>query len=253
MFGDDTSAAAADDGFTDGGQDEVWYDDAGEDADFTIVSDDEADLVLEDSTMTGSEDAVIEDEGGSPEDVIEDAGDEGNILNIDSQRSQEISVGDEASASHSSNVHVDVDANRPDTTQLRSLLQTVLTDFSSMLDPTAVSNAMEILKGLELTPPDTTSFYSNFQALADSIVPIASDASALTGKVAEDVDAITDQLDQILGTFFDLAGSISLDDQYVESDISEQAQTPMPAESPGASVLRIRSTRRVCWMFPSTC
>ena len=46
LFGDDTSAAAADDGFTDGGQDEVWYDDAGEDADYTIVSDDEAGLVL---------------------------------------------------------------------------------------------------------------------------------------------------------------------------------------------------------------
>ena len=241
LFGDDTSAAAADDGFTDGGEDEVWYDDAGEDADFTIVSDDEADLVLEDSTMTGSEDAVIEDEGGSPEDVIEDAGDEGNILNIDSQRSQEISVGDEASASHSSNVHVDVDANRPDTTQLRSLLQTILTDFSSMLDPTAVSNAMEILKGLELTPPDTTSFYSNLQALADSIVPIAGDASALTGKVAEDVDAITDQLDQILGTFFDLAGSISLDDQYVESDISEQD----PYQSDTSSIESCKNTGTV--------
>ena len=242
LFGDDPSAGAAQDDYTDPGQDEDWYDDSGEDADYMIVSDDEAGLVLEDSTMTGAEDVLVEDEDGSSEDVImQDSGDEGNILNIDSDRNREISVGDEASASHSSSVHVDVNADRPDTTQLRSLLQTVLTDFSSVLDPTAVSNAMEILKGLELTPPDTTSFYSNLQALSDSIVPIASDASSLTGKVAEDVDAITDQLDQIIGTFFDIAGNISLEDRYVESDISEQD----PYQSDTSSVENCRNTGTV--------
>ena len=242
LFGDDPSAGAAQDDYTDPGQDEDWYDDSGEDADYMIVSDDEAGLALEDSTMTGAEDVLVEDEDGSSEDVImQDSGDEGNILNIDSDRNREISVGDEASASHSSSVHVDVNADRPDTTQLRSLLQTVLTDFSSVLDPTAVSNAMEILKGLELTPPDTTSFYSNLQALSDSIVPIASDASSLTGKVAEDVDAITDQLDQIIGTFFDIAGNISLEDRYVESDISEQD----PYQSDTSSVENCRNTGTV--------
>ena len=242
LFGDDPSAGAAQDDYTDPGQDEDWYDDSGEDADYMIVSDDEAGLVLEDSTMTGAEDVLVEDEDGSSEDVImQDSGDEGNILNIDSDRNREISVGDEASASHSSSVHVDVNADRPDTTQLRSLLQTVLTDFSSVLDPTAVSNAMEILKGLELTPPDTTSFYSNLQALSDSIVPIASDASSLTGKVAEDVEAITDQLDQIIGTFFDIAGNISLEDRYVESDISEQD----PYQSDTSSVENCRNTGTV--------
>ena len=242
LFGDDPSAGAAQDDYTDPGQDEDWYDDSGEDADYMIVSDDEAGLALEDSTMTGAEDVLVEDEDGSSEDVImQDSGDEGNILNIDSDRNREISVGDEASASHSSSVHVDVNADRPDTTQLRSLLQTVLTDFSSVLDPTAVSNAMEILKGLELTPPDTTSFYSNLQALSDSIVPIASDASSLTGKVAEDVEAITDQLDQIIGTFFDIAGNISLEDRYVESDISEQD----PYQSDTSSVENCRNTGTV--------
>ena len=242
LFGDDPSAGAAQDDYTDPGQDEDWYDDSGEDADYMIVSDDEAGLALEDSTMTGAEDVLVEDEDGSSEDVImQDSGDEGNILNIDSDRNREISVGDEASASHSSSVHVDVNADRPDTTQLRSLLQTVLTDFSSVLDPTAVSNAMEILKGLELTPPDTTSFYSNLQALSDSIVPIASDASSLTGKVAEDVEAITDQLDQIIGTFFDIAGNISLEDRYVESDISEQD----PYQSDTSSVESCRNTGSV--------
>ena len=242
LFGDDPSAGAAQDDYTDPGQDEDWYDDSVEDTDYMIVPDDEAGLVLEDSTMTGAEDVLVEDEDGSSEDVImQDSGDEGNILNIDSDRNREISVGDEASASHSSSVHVDVNADRPDTTQLRSLLQTVLTDFSSVLDPTAVSNAMEILKGLELTPPDTTSFYSNLQALSDSIVPIASDASSLTGKVAEDVDAITDQLDQIIGTFFDIAGNISLEDRYVESDISEQD----PYQSDTSSVENCRNTGTV--------
>ena len=233
LFGDDSSSAAA--------ADEDWYDASGEDEDYTIVSDDGADLVSEDSIMTGAEDAVIEDEGGSAEEVVQDPGSEGSILNIDSERNREISVGDEASASHSSNVHVDVDADRPDTTQLRLLLQTVLTEFSSLLDPAAVSNAMEILKELELTPPDTTSFYSNLQALSDSIVPIAGHASSLTGKVAEDVDAIMDQLDLIIGTFFDIAGNISLEDRYVESDISEQD----PYQSDTSSVESCRNTGSV--------
>ena len=244
LFGDDSSSGASDDGIPDLGQDDGWNEASGGEDDYTIVPDEDAGLILEDAILTGADDDIIEDSvDGSGDADPQDSGSEGNVLNYNSESSREVSVnGNEtAGSSHSSSVQVDVDTNLPDTTQLRSLLVTILTEFSNVLDPASISSAMEILKGLELTPPDTTSFYKDFQSLSASVVPIANDAGALTGKVAEDIDAITDQMDLIVETFFDTADSISLEDRYVESDISEQD----PYQSDSSSVENCRNTAAV--------
>ena len=210
----------------DGTPDESWNDDA-------IVPDDgQAGLIVEDSSMTGSEDAIIEEDAeGTP------------VLNIDTDLNRNYSVGDSgvADSSRDSNIQVGVDANLPDTAQLRSLLQAVLTDTSLLLDPAALSNAMEILKSLQMTPPDTESFYQNFQNLSSSVVPIASDASNLAGKAATDIDAVTDQLDRILDTFFGLADSVSLEERYVETDVSGQD----PYQSDASSIESCKNTGEV--------
>ena len=209
-----------------------------------VPDDGQAVLVAEDSTMTGAEDGSIQEDGGDSGLIVEETdGDGSSVLNIEADRNRTYSLGenDLVDSSRDTSAQVSVDANLPDTSRLRTLLQTVLTDSSMLLDPAALSNAMTVLKGLEMTPPDTGSFYDNFQNLSSSVVPIADDARSLAGKAAEDVDAITDQLDAIIETFFSLADSVSLDDRYVETDVSLQD----PYQSDSSSVDSCKNTGEV--------
>ena len=210
LFGEDLYESPVPDAEPAPSEDAVYDWPAEED---TVIPDENlADVIAQDADMTGAEDAIIED------------GDGQTVLDFNADMDRNVTVGgnDLVDKSRESSLQVDVDGNLPDTTQLRSLLQTVLTDFAMLLDPVSLSNAMEILKSLQVTPPDTGAFYGNFQNLAASVVPIADDAGTLTAKAAADVDAITDQLDQILDNFFDLAGNVSLEERYVEADVSEQ-------------------------------
>ena len=216
---------------------------AGEAGD-TVPDDGQADLIEEDSTMTGAEDGSIPADDGSSDQIVQEADGDGTpVLNIGTDRNRNYSLGgnDLADSSRDTSIQVGVDANLPDTARLRSLLQTVLTDSSMLLDPAALSNAMTVLKGLEMTPPDTGSFYGNFQNLSSSVVPIADDAKSLTGKAAADVDAITDQLDEIIETFFSLTDNVSLEDRYVETDVSWQD----PYQSDSSSVDSCKNTGEV--------
>ena len=173
-------------------------------------------VIPEESVRTGSgTDELIEDEAPSSGTTI---------LEYHSDLDRNTSVGDALSsdASHDSDLKVDVDSIFPDTAQLRALLQELLTDSSDLLDTAAIANAQQILAGLTVRVPDTVSFYDNFQKLADSIIPIADDTSALTASAAADIDAVTTQLDLILDTFFDLTENVSLEDRYTQTDVSEQ-------------------------------
>ena len=198
-----------------------------------------ADPVPEESILTGSgmddeEGLIVEEPSGT------------NIVDYQSDLSHSTQAGDLYSSdrSRNSNVKVDVDTDFPDTAQLRALLQAILADSADLLDPAALANAQQILADLQIDAPDTESFYRNFQSLAGAIVPIANEASSMTGKAAADIDAITDQMDLVTGTFFDLTESISaddLDERYQQMDVSELD----PYQSDASSIERCSNTGQV--------
>ncbi len=227
-----------------------------------------AGIVEEESILTGSgmeedgsaasgsdliEDTVVPDgslsdtSAGSPDASAGTGPEDGStgktVLDYSSDMDHSVQAGDvySADSSRDSNMQVNVDTNLPDTTQLRSLIYEILADASSILDPDAIENALQILQDLEVSAPDTAPFYSHFQDLIASVVPIADSASLMTGKAASDIDAITDQLDQILETFFSLAQNISLEDQYTETDVSGQN----PYQSDTASVESCSNTGEI--------
>ena len=208
-------------------------------------------VIPEESVMTGSGNIVMEqtvrtrsEDTTDGDIIVEDTGDDGTtVLDYNSDLDRNVSLGDVVSVdkSRDSDVKVDVNANLPDTDQLRSLLNAVLTDTASLLDPASVENALLVLQQLQITPPDSDSFYQNFEKLAASTVPVADDASLLAGKAESDIDAITSQMDQIVDTFFSLTENISLDDRYEETDISRQD----PYQSDSSSVESCRNTGEV--------
>ena len=242
----DTGAAdaASDPGALTQPDESSWEDISGQYAadDSIVVDEDAGSVIPEESIMTGSGMEEPEADGGDA--VIQDDGSDGiPVLDVGTDLEQTVSAGDNASAgrSHTSDVQVNVDGNLPDTTQLRSLLNTVLTDSAALLDPAALANALEILKGLQVTPPDTESFYANFRNLSESAAPIADDARSLAGKTAADIDAITDQLDRITESFFSLTQNLSLDERYTQTDVSRQN----PYQSDDSSVESCKNTGEV--------
>ncbi len=124
------------------------------------------------------------------------------------------------------NVDVDVDSNLaqasglPDAAALRSLINEILTNASSLLDPEALEGAGEILRSIKIGIPDTKAFYAAFQNLTGSLPSITDSITNMTKDAAKDVDSITDQMDKIISTFFDVTENISLEDRYTKEDVS---------------------------------
>ena len=206
-------------------------------------------LIVPDS----SEDDVASDAGGSGQPALGGDVSTGNpstsgttLVDYHSDLNGNRSVGDllSSDANRNSNVKVDVDADLPDTAVLRALLHTVLKDAADLLDPAAIENAEQILKSLQITAPDTEAFYDHFQKLAGSIEPIADAADSMTEETAADIDALTDQMNLVIETFFDLTDSLTaddLDERYQKTDISEQD----PYQSDSSSIERCSNTGQV--------
>lgn len=193
------------------------------------------DVIAEEAVLTGSAD----DPEGAEVIVPDDASLAEPVLDYSSAYDRSLESGDRtlAGSSRNSNVQVSVNTDLPDTSQLRSLISRILTDSTALLDPVALSNAEQILKDLQLTVPDTKTFYQDFRGLAASVTPIADEVHGMTRKAAADIDAITDQLNVIIETFFDLTQNITLDEKYTEKDISEQN----PYQSDSSSVENCRN------------
>lgn len=192
-------------------------------------------VVYQDSDMTGA---------GDDELIVEESGSDGQeVFGYSSDIEKSVAVGDKdiAGSAKTSDVQVDVGGGLPDTSRLRALLSRILTDSSSILDAAALSNAAQIMKELQIKAPDTGSFYENFQGLASSVTPIADSVHNLSKDAAKDIDAVTDQLDRIIETFFDLTQNISLDETYTETDVSDQD----PYKSDSASVDSCRNTGEI--------
>ena len=208
-----------------------------------IIADEDAEIVPQDSVLTGSGEELSDE--GEEAAILQDE-ESTTVLEADASATQDRTIqtsgGTNISSSKAKDVKVSVNTDLPDTSRLRSLLNEVLTDASSVLDPAALSNAAQILKELEIKAPDTTAFYRSFGNLAASVTPLADDASLLAGKASQDIDAITDQLDKIIDTFFNIADSISLDDQYKETDVS--GQDPYQSDNSSAQNCRNIGTVR---------
>ena len=246
----DTASAGWDDA-ADTGWDDAVYEEEGDGG--ILPEEDAADVVPQESVLTGTgmedggetalrmddadggEAAVIED-GSTDTQVAQDTGE--GVLDVSLDAERNLQVGDTSviDRTKDKDVQVSVNTDLPDTAQLRSLLDAVLTDGAALLDPVSLSNAAQVLRELEITAPDTSAFYESFTNLAASITPIADDAGALTQKAAKDIDAITDQLDRIIETFFSLTQNISLDDQYEQTDVSRQ--NPYKSDSSSAQNCR---------------
>ncbi len=247
---DDTASAGWDD-TADTGWDDAVYEEEGDGG--ILPEEDAADVVPQESVLTGAgmedggETALFMDSADSGEaGIIEDgstdtqnAQDTGEgVLDVSLDAERNLQVGDTSviDRTKDKDVQVSVNTDLPDTAQLRSLLNAVLTDGAALLDPASLSNAAQVLRELEITAPDTSAFYQSFANLAASITPLADDAGALTRKASKDIDAITDQLDQIIETFFSLTQDISLDDQYEQTDVSRQ--NPYRSDSSSAQNCR---------------
>ena len=248
---DDTASGGWDDA-ADTGWDDAAYEEEGDGG--ILPEEDAADVVPQESVLTGAgmedggETAVLMDDADSGEAaVIEDSSTDTQVaqdtgegvldVSLDAERSLQVGDTNVIDRTKDKDVQVSVNTDLPDTAQLRSLLNAVLTDGAALLDPVSLSNAAQVLRELEITAPDTSAFYQSFTNLAASITPLADDAGALTRKASKDIDAITDQLDRIIETFFSLTQDISLDDQYEQTDVSRQN----PYRSDSSSVQNCRN------------
>ena len=131
-----------------------------------------------------------------------------------------MNVTESADAGFEGELEADVSVELPDAEEIRSLVTSILTEGASLLDPGALKDALDILKNLEWKAPDTEAFYTAFDNLVNSLAPLAGEVSDIAGTTAADIDALTDQLDVIIDTFFDLSDNISLSDRYHQEDVS---------------------------------
>ncbi len=181
-------------------------------------SQEEPDPVIEEEQIGGAVelDSANEEGASAGADTGVDAG-----INAGQGAGVSMNVGNSSTADFTAQVDADVSLEVPNVDEIRALVTTILTNGSMLLDPEALENAAAVLDSLEWKAPDTEAFYESFGNLTNALAPLAGEASSLISTAAADIDAITNQMDVIMGTFFNLAGDISLEDAYQKEDISE--------------------------------